>query len=112
VSNECICHLHRYRSNPASLILGKVYRTLPDAEPEARNMLRIIDKDTSEPDCYLYPASMFAPIELPEMARRALMAAGAEPMRPPMRRRAATSVTDQHGLARHKERHQQRGAGG
>jgi hypothetical protein len=27
-------------SNPASLILGKVYRTLPDAEAEAHNMLR------------------------------------------------------------------------
>ncbi|HYY15076.1 MAG TPA: hypothetical protein VE965_00260 [Gammaproteobacteria bacterium] len=64
------------RSNPVSLILGKVYRTLPDAEAEAHNMLRIIDEDMSEPDGYLYPAAMFAPIELPEVARRALMAAG------------------------------------
>jgi hypothetical protein len=54
----CIDH----HSNPASLILGKVYRTLPDAEAEAHNMLRIIDDDTLEPDGYLYPASMFAPI--------------------------------------------------
>ncbi len=30
----------------------------------------------SEPDGYLYPASSFAPIELPESAQRALMAAG------------------------------------
>jgi hypothetical protein len=64
------------QSNPASLIIGKVYRTLPDAEAEAHNMLRIIDEDTSEPDGYLYSAAMFAPIELPEVARRALMAAG------------------------------------
>ena len=64
------------RSNPVSLILGKVYRTLPDAEAEAHDMLRIIDEDTSEPDGYLYPASMFAPIELPEVARWVLMAAG------------------------------------
>ena len=64
------------RSNPASLILGKVYRTLPDAEVEAHTMLRIIDEDTSEPDGYLYPAAMFAPIELPAVARWALMAAG------------------------------------
>jgi hypothetical protein len=64
------------RSNPASLILGKVYRTLADAAAEAHNMLRIIDEDTSEPDGYLYPAAMFAPIELPEVARLALMAAG------------------------------------
>jgi hypothetical protein len=64
-------------SNPASLILGKVYRTLADPEAETHKMLRVIDEDKSEPDGYLYPASMFAPIELPEVARRALTAAGA-----------------------------------
>jgi hypothetical protein len=64
-------------SNPASLLVGKVYRTLPDAEAEARSMLRVIDEDKSEPDGYLYPASMFAPIELPEVAKRALTTAGA-----------------------------------
>jgi hypothetical protein len=63
-------------SNPASLILGKVYRTLPDAEAEAHSMLRVVDEDKSEPDGYLYPASMFTPVELPEVAKRALMAAG------------------------------------
>ena len=63
-------------SNPASLILGKVYRTLSDAEAEAHKMLRVVDEDKSEPDGYLYPASMFTPIELPEVAKRALMAAG------------------------------------
>ena len=63
-------------SNPASLILGKVYRTMPDAEAEAHKMLRIIDEDRSEPDGYLYPVTLFAPIELPEAARRVLMAAG------------------------------------
>ncbi|HEV8717691.1 MAG TPA: hypothetical protein VGX03_33315 [Candidatus Binatia bacterium] len=62
-------------SNPASLIVGKVYRTLPDAEAEAHGMLRVIDEDKSEPDGYLYPAAMFAPIELPEVAKRALTAA-------------------------------------
>lgn len=63
-------------NNPASLLVGKVYRTLPDPEAEARRMLRVIDEDKSEPDGYLYPASMFAPIELPEVAKRALTAAG------------------------------------
>ena len=63
-------------SNPASLILGKVYRTLPDAGAASHNMLRIIDEDTSEPDGYLYPSAMFAPIEVPEVAKRVLMAAG------------------------------------
>lgn len=63
-------------SNSASLILGKVYRTLPDADAEPHNMLRIIDEDKSEPDGYLYPASMFAPIQLPKEAEQALMSAG------------------------------------
>ncbi len=64
-------------SNPASLIVGKVYRTLSEAEAEAHGMLRILDEDKSELDGYLYPASMFAPIELPEVVRQALTAAGA-----------------------------------
>jgi len=65
-------------SNPASLIVGKVYRTLPDADAEARNMLRIVDEDQSEPDGYLYAAAMFAPIELPEAAKRILASASAD----------------------------------
>jgi hypothetical protein len=63
-------------SNPASLILGKVYRRLPDPEAAAHNMVRVVDEDRSEPDGYLYPASMFAPVELPEVAERALVTAG------------------------------------
>jgi hypothetical protein len=59
-------------SNPASLVVGKVYRRLPDPEAESHNMYRIVDEDKSEPDGYLYPASMFVPIELPEIAERAL----------------------------------------
>ena len=50
------------RSNPASLILGKVYRALPDADAELHAMIRVVDEDKSEPDGYLYPAAMFAPI--------------------------------------------------
>lgn len=63
--------------NPASLIIGKVYRRLPDPEAEAHNMIRVIDEDTSEPDGYLYPAEMFVPIELPEIAERILLAVNA-----------------------------------
>ena len=62
--------------NPASLIVGKVYRRLPCPEAESHNMLRIVDEDTSELDGYLYPASMFVPVELPEEAKQALMAVG------------------------------------
>lgn len=54
--------------NPVSLMVGKVYRALSDAEAEAH-----ADEDQSEPDGYLYLAALFAPIELPEAARRAFM---------------------------------------
>ena len=63
-------------SHLASLILGKVYLRLPDAQAELHNMLRILDEDRSEPDGYLYPALIFAPIEIREAAERALSAAG------------------------------------
>ena len=63
------------RGHPASLILGKAYRTLEDAGAEDHGLLRVVDEDTSEPDGYLYAASLFAPVELPEIAKRALAAA-------------------------------------
>lgn len=62
-------------NNPASLILGKVYRLLPDTEAKTYNMLRILDEDKSERDGYLYPASMFVPIALPEAVEQVLLAA-------------------------------------
>jgi len=74
MSNFVICINNE--SNPASLIVGKVYRRLPDADAEMDGMFRIIDEDTSEPDGYLYSSSIFVPIELPEVAERALMATG------------------------------------
>ena len=60
-------------SNPAGLILGKVYRTLPDALAKAYKMLRVIDEVKSEPHGYRYPTLMFASIELPEAPEPALM---------------------------------------
>jgi hypothetical protein len=64
------------KRNPASLIVGKVYRQLPDEDAESHRMLRIIDEDISESDGYLYPASMFVAVDLPEEAKQVLMAAG------------------------------------
>jgi hypothetical protein len=61
--------------NPESLIVGKVYRTLPDSDAAQDQMIRVIDEDRSENDGYLYPASMFVPIELPQVAQRALAGA-------------------------------------
>ena len=62
-------------TNPASLILGKVYRSVADTKAASHNMLRILDEDKSEPDGYLYPASMFVAIELPAEAKRVLVMA-------------------------------------
>lgn len=61
--------------NQASLIVGKVYRQLPDPEAEAHGMIRIVDEDKSESDGYLYPASLFVSIDLPEAAERVLATA-------------------------------------
>ena len=60
----------------ASLTVGKVYRTLPDPKAAGHELLRVLDEDRSERDGYLYPATMFTAIELPEAARRALTSAG------------------------------------
>jgi hypothetical protein len=44
------------KNNFASLIVGKVYRTLPDEAAEPHKMIRVIDEDKSELDGNLYPA--------------------------------------------------------
>ena len=36
------------RANPASLIFGKVYHRLSDAEAETHDMIRVVDEDTSD----------------------------------------------------------------
>jgi hypothetical protein len=72
--NEYIICINN-NSNPASLILGKMYRTIPDAAAASHNMLRVLDEDKSEPDGYLYPTSMFVPSMLLEEAERVLVLA-------------------------------------
>lgn len=62
-------------SNPASLILGKVYRILPDEEAEQHDLIRVVDEDLAEVDGYLYPSFMFVPIVVPEAAQQVLLAA-------------------------------------
>ncbi|HEY53837.1 MAG TPA: hypothetical protein G4N94_10305 [Caldilineae bacterium] len=57
----------------ASLIVGKVYQRLSDPKAEEHSLVRVVDEDQTEPEGYLYPASMFVSIELPEVARQALM---------------------------------------
>lgn len=57
---------------PASLEPRKVYRALPDATAEAKGFVRVIDESGED---YLYPASLFIPVDLPRAAVKALLAA-------------------------------------
>lgn len=47
----------------ASLEPRKIYQILPDKEAESHKMLRVIDESGED---YLFPASLFSPISLPQ----------------------------------------------
>ena len=47
----------------ASLEPRKIYQVLPDKEAESHKMLRVIDESGED---YLFPASLFSPISLPQ----------------------------------------------
>ena len=55
-----------------SLERRKIYRVLSDPEAGKHRQIRVIDESG---DDYLYPQSYFAPIELPQAIRRAVLAA-------------------------------------
>ena len=55
-----------------SLERRKIYQVLPDPEAEKHRQVRVIDESGED---YLYPQSFFAPIELPQPIRRAVLAA-------------------------------------
>ena len=55
-----------------SLELHKIYRVLPDKEAADEGDLRIVDESGED---YLYPASYFAPIEVPAIIRKSLLQA-------------------------------------
>ncbi len=52
----------------ASLQARKVYRVMDDPRAEARQLLRVIDESGED---YLFPASLFVPIEVPAEAASA-----------------------------------------
>jgi len=56
-----------------SLEPRKIYEVVPDRDAAAHNQVRVIDESGED---YLYPASHFASISLPQSLRRALLAAG------------------------------------
>lgn len=53
----------------ASLERGKVYARVTDVLAAERSLVRVVDESGED---YLFPASYFVAIELPEQARRAL----------------------------------------
>ena len=50
---------------PESLEVRKVYVTLPDERAAEDNYIRVIDETEED---YLYPASLFVPIDVPPQA--------------------------------------------
>ena len=56
---------------PASLQLWKVYRVLPDERGARHNMIRVVDESGED---YLFSATYFVPVELPQAAESALLA--------------------------------------
>lgn len=56
----------------ASLEPRKLYEVLPDGDAGKHNQLRIVDESG---DDYLYPARLFAEVELPQAVREAVLQA-------------------------------------
>lgn len=50
---------------PASLEVRKIYPMLPDTQASEHQLIRVIDESGED---YLYPASYFAPITVPQVA--------------------------------------------
>jgi len=55
-----------------SLERRKIYQVLPDPEAAKQRQVRVIDESGED---YLYPQSFFAPIDLPQPIRQAVLAA-------------------------------------
>jgi hypothetical protein len=57
--------------NEASLILGKVYRILPDARAAKDDLVRIVDESGED---YLFHKSQFAFVDFPQAVRKRILA--------------------------------------
>ena len=57
--------------NEASLILGKVYRILPDARAAKDDLLRVVDESGED---YLFAKDQFAFVNLPRAVKRRILA--------------------------------------
>ena len=54
---------------PVSLELHKIYRALPDEDARANGDIRVVDESGED---YLFPATAFVTINLPERVRSSL----------------------------------------
>jgi hypothetical protein len=61
----------RNKGYEVSLERRKIYQVLPDSEAARHGQIRVIDESGED---YLYPQRFFAPIELPQPVRRAVLA--------------------------------------
>jgi hypothetical protein len=57
--------------NEASLILGKVYRIVPDARAAKDDFVRIVDESGED---YLFHKSQFAFVDFPQAVRKRILA--------------------------------------
>ena len=57
--------------NEASLILGKIYRVLPDAQAAKDDLVRVVDESGED---YLFHKGQFAFVDLPESVRKKIRA--------------------------------------
>jgi hypothetical protein len=55
---------------PASLETRKLYQELPDPDAAKRGLLRVVDESGED---YLFPKTMFVPLELSGEAREAIL---------------------------------------
>jgi hypothetical protein len=57
--------------NEASLILGKVYRVLPDARAAKDDLVRVVDESGED---YLFDKEQFVLVTFPQAARKKILA--------------------------------------
>jgi hypothetical protein len=57
--------------NEASLIVGKVYRIVPDPRAAKDDLVRIVDESGED---YLFAKTQFAFVDFPETVRRKILA--------------------------------------
>ncbi len=57
---------------PAALEVRKIYQVLPDADAAQHGMMRVIDESGED---YLYPATAFVMVDLPQPVRDAVLQA-------------------------------------